>query len=850
MNAQTIEGIRFGDFVLDLQGRRLMRGDSRLALGPLEFKLLEVLVKNRKRVLTGDELRVLVWADDPSRNVVPAQDVNALYVSVRKLRAALGDAGKWIVNIPKVGYTISGDAHIEEPSATASSADLPDDLTPFVGRENELALIQGSLLKSRLITLTGAPGVGKTRLAIEAARSIAERFSSGIRFVDLTSVADGEFVSKALLTQFDLPDSPGSDMKIELAEFVRHRSVGLIFDNCEHVIDAASELIEDLIMSGREVHIIATSREPLQLPNETVIMVRPLSVPAPGTSRNAGHLMEFEAVRLFLELAKQRRPDLKLRDNDLPAIAELCRQLEGIPVALELAAVQIDAYPIDQIVSAMADHVSFLQRRSGKRARHKTLEATIDWSYDLLSPDERLLLNRLSVFTGGWTLSIAKEACADARLSENDIVHLLAGLVRRSLVLTTSKRGRHRYKMLEMIRQFGVRRLEDSGEMESMLDRRTAVYVNLAQSSFDDGDRGDWPMILEAEYDNIRSVLTRTITNEKDIAAGLRLSGALSRFWFNHGYINEALHWTELALAKDDGSDATASARCLMAAGFFFGQIPGSQDDVAKRRRYFEQSIELWRALGDRRNLGVTLIGFSFLLNRLGEYEAAINAAEESLDNFRGTEFHFNAARAANNLALTLLDIGEFERARPVLDEALIDSRKSDDVFLEAVCLHNMGDLALQTGELERAAEFLDHSLTLFEELGQRPLVARTRLMKGEVAAEGRDFETALKLQKAAVSELKEIGDNQAIASAFEALATTFAIQGKLLERAVKFQGAAESLRNKIGIGLSPARKRRFDTVMKKVETSIGKPAYRKAIADGRKFTVIQAIDLLSNNGP
>jgi tetratricopeptide (TPR) repeat protein len=356
-------------------------------------------------------------------------------------------------------------------------------------------------------------------------------------------------------------------------------------------------------------------------------------------------------------------------------------------------------------------------------------------------------------------------------------------------------------------------------------------------------------MILEAEYDNIRSVLTRAITNENDIAAGLRLSGSLSRFWFNHGYINEALHWTELALAKDDRSDPAASARCLMAAGFFFGQIPGSKDDAQKRRLYFEQSIKLWRELGDRRNLGVTLIGFAFLLNRLGEYEAAIEAAEESLDSFRGTEFHFNAARAANNLALTLLDIGEFERAKPVLDEALIDSRKSDDVFLEAVCLHNMGDLALQTGELENAADLLDQSLHLFEELGQRPLVARTTLIKGEVAAERRDFEAALKLQTEAVLELKEIGDNQGVASAFEALATTFALQGKLFERAAKFQGAAESLRNKIGIGLSPARKGRFESLMKEIETSTGKDAYREAVAVGREMSVARAIDLLSDDG-
>lgn len=847
---QTIEGIRFGDFHLDILGRRLMHAGARVALGPLEFKLLETLIRNRGRVLTGDELRILVWAEDPSRQVVPAQDVNALYVSIRKLRAALGDAGKWIVNIPKVGYTISSEASIEE--LPGAESDLPQDVTPFVGREKEISQICESVLRSRLVTLTGPPGVGKTRLAKEAVRSIANKFRSAIRFIDLTSVGDGKFVAKAVMTAFDLPDSPGSDMKAELSEFFKDRSVGLIFDNCEHVIDSASALIEDLSHAGREVYIIATSREPLLLANETVITVPPLSIPPDNGFFDAERLKDFESVRLFLELAEQRCPELKFRDSDLPAVARLCRNLEGIPVAIELAAVQVDAYPVDQIISLVADRVRLLQRRGGKGSRHRTLEAAIDWSYGLLSPEEKLLLNRLSVFVAGWSLDVAKAACSDNKISLDDIVHLLAGLVRRSLVQTDSRKGLHRYRMLEMIRQFGLRHLEELGELDVMIDRRTTVFVEMAERSFDDGDRGDWPLILESEYANIRSVLTRTIYEEMDIVSGLRLCGSLSRFWFNQGYINEALHWTELAIAKDDRSRPDASARCLMAAGFFFGQMPGSTDDARKRRGFFEESIKLWRELGDRRNLGVTLIGYAFLLNRLGEYKAAIKAAEESLETFSGTEFYFNAARAANNLALTLLDIGEFERAGTLLDEALADSRKSDDVFLEAVCLHNMGDVGLQTGDLENAAQLLDHSLQLFVKLNQRPLIARTMLLQGEVAAEQGSFEKALSLQSAALSELKEIGENHGIASAFEALATTFALKGNANDIALTFKAAAESLRRKIGIAHAPARKKRFDALMKKVRSTAGKSVAEGAAAKGREMSLEQATELVASykSGP
>lgn len=843
MNTQTIEGIRLGNLLLDTGGRRLIREGKRVSLGPLEFKLLETLVQNRGRVLTGDELRILVWADDPSRQVLPAQDGNALYVSIRKLRAALGESGKWIVNIPKVGYTISNEVKVEKLATPAS--DLPTDVTPFVGREGEITQISDSLLRSRLVTLTGAPGVGKTRLAKEAARALADKFDLGIRFIDLTTVLDGQFVEKAVMTALELPDSPGRDLRAEFADFLGNRSIGLIFDNCEHVIDSASALIEDLCRAGRNVHIIATSREPLLLPDETVVMVRPLNVPPSLADLPRDHLMAFDAVRLFIELAKQRRPDMRLSDRDLPFVAELCRQLEGIPVALELAAVQVDAYPIDQIVTLMADRVRMLQRRGGRASRHKTLEAAIDWSYGLLSPQEKLLFNRLSVFVGGWTLDIAKNACADGEISEGEVLHLLAGLVRRSLVQTVTKKGLHRYRMLEMIRQFGLGRLEASGELEMMLERRTAAYVDLAQRSFDDGDRGNWPAIIETEYDNIRAVLTRTVANERDIVSGLRLSGSLSRFWFNHGHLNEALHWTELALSKDDRSDPEASARCLMAAGFFFGQMPGSEDDAGKRRVYFEESIKLWRELDDRRNLGVTLIGYAFMLNRLGEYNEAIKAAEESLDMFRGTEFRFNASRAANNLALTLLDIGEFDRAKGLFEEALEDSRLSDDAFLEAVCLHNMGDVALQTGELDAAVKLLDESIAKFKLLEQRPLIAGTTLLRSEVDALQAKFKEAFDRQIEALLLLKEIGDNHGIAAAFEAIATTLALQNKRPELALTFRAAARARREKIDVALSPARTKRLNELMKKVKAAVGKNEAAKAEAKGTDLSVEKAIGLI-----
>lgn len=714
MNHQVPESIRFGDFVLDLRGRRLLREGSRVALGPLEFKLFETLVKNRDLVLTGDELRLLVWSDDPSRQVLPAQDVNALYVSIRKLRAALGDAGKWIVNIPKVGYTISGEARIGP--LPVSTGGMPDDPTPFVGRENEIQLMRRSLTTSRLVTLTGPPGVGKSRLAREAVRSMADGFSSTVYFVDLTSVEDGQYVPRAVLSSFDLPDTNETDLKDTFAKFFNERSVTIIIDNCEHVIESASTVIEVLVTSGRNVNVIATSREPLLLPNETVITLHPLSVP-PSGELTIEQIGAFEAVKLFVELAMQRRPDLPISARDLPIVADLCKQLEGMPIGIELAAAQVDAYSIEQIGALLKDSFRLLRRRGGQLSRHKTLDAAFGWSYDLLSAKEQLLFQRLSVLKGGWTADIASKICSDDKVSAAESIHLLAALVRRSLIQMYSRKGSQRYNMLEMIRQYSKAKLSDSGDLPRMLERRTAVFVDLAERSFDDGDRGEWPAILDAEYDSIRAVLTRTIDEDDDIVSGLRLCGALSRFWFNHGHISEAQTWTKKALAKDDGSNLAARARVLMAAGFFFGQTPGLDQDTELRRSYFEESIRIWEQLGDKRNLGTTLIGYSFFLHRHGEYAKGIEVGERSVKVLRETDSPVLTSRAANNLALTLLETGEFQRALPMLEKALRDARGSNDVFLEAVCLHNLAEVARHMKEFDNADNFATQCLALFQSL-------------------------------------------------------------------------------------------------------------------------------------
>ncbi len=845
VNPQIIDGMKFGDFVLDVKGRRLLREGTRVALSPLEFKLFETLLKNRDRVLTGDELRILVWSQDPSRQVLPAQDVNALYVSIRKLRAALGDAGKWIVNIPKVGYTISSEARIGFISTL--SREMPDDPTPFVGRENEIELVRRSLAKTRLVTLTGPPGVGKSRLAREAVRSMADRFSAGIHFIDLTSIEDGQYVTRAVLSSFGLPDSHEIDLKDRIAKFFNDRSFTIILDNCEHVIERVSAVIDVLIASGRNINVIATSREPLMLPNETVIALRPLALPAMDGELPVEQLAEFEAVKLFIELARQQRPDLEIGSRDIPSIAELCKHLEGMPIAIELAAAQVDAYSVQQIVALLRDSFQLLRRRGGETSRHKTLDAAIDWSFNLLPVKEQLLFQRLSVLKGGWTAAIASKVCSDDKVSDAESVHLLASLVRRSLIQMYSLKGSHRYNMLEMVRQYSKAKLSESGDWPRMLKRRTAVFVDLVERSFDEGDCGEWPAILGAEYDSIRAVLTRTIDENDDIASGLRLCGSLSRFWFNHGHITEAQTRTKKALAKDDGSDLATRAKVLMAAGLFFGQTPGLDRDTELRRSYFEESILIWERLDDKRNLGPTLVGYAYFLNRHGEYAKAIEVAERSVEVLRETDSPILMARATNNLALTLLETGEFQRALPMLEKALRNARGSNDVFLEAVCLHNLAELARHMKEFDNADNFAARCLELFESLGQRPHVARTKLQQSEIAASRGEISRALAMQKGVLAEFSELGDNQGIADTFSVIAATISAQDSDHELALMVDAAAGALRSELKIGVGPAREKAFSAQLRKSRNAISKAAAESAASKGRTLSVAQVIELIQS---
>lgn len=834
---KTSSGIYFGPYFLDASNKRLMKDGSRIALSPLEVKLLETLLRNHRKVFTGEELRVLVWSDDPNAGSAPAGDANALYVAVRKLRSALGKDGKWIVNIPKVGYTIA-------ESVTVSLVDEKPAVVeaPFVGRANELDAIEKLMLSTRLLTISGPPGIGKTRLALAAAARLEARYPDGVVRVDLDSIGDGTLVANSLLTALGLAEKPASSVARDLIEFLKTKRTLIVFDNCDHLIEPCASLIESIIEPCPDAAVLATSRERFLLPAEIVFSVPPLDLPDPAGERSVTVVAESSSVALFLGLAERQNPGFSPKGSEIDALIGLCRDLEGIPLAIELAAVQTGVYTISQIRSAMSDRFRLLRRRGNETRRHNALEGTIDWSYSLLDDAEKGLLRRVAVFSGGWTENAARSICTDDDLEASQILPALANLVSRSLIQLRETDTGPRYYMLEMIRQFCRSRLRQAGEAAKYIRRHTRHFVNLAEESFEDGDRGEWPAILRSEYDNIRAVLRRTIIDRVDPAFGVRLAGALNRFWFYNGYMNEALTWTDLALAGDDGSDPFARARALTSAGFFFGQTPGAKGEAVKLGAYFEESLGIWRRLGDKKNLGVTLIGYSYMLNRMGEYDGAIATAEEALETFRQTEFHINTARAANNLALGYLDTGKYDLAKPLLEEALRDAQLSDDTFLQAICMHNLAELAIRTGDAGSAGPLLVECRAIFESLGHRTMVASSLMLVGEQQAAAGDVSAAITTVKEALRESDNAQDNQLVAAGLEALGRIIATNDAYMTLAVELISAARGLRDQLGISISPAVSVEIAKVLDLIRNRIGADAFAAALDRGRRMTPRKAI--------
>ncbi|MBI1880268.1 MAG: helix-turn-helix domain-containing protein, partial [Chloroflexi bacterium] len=660
-----------------------MRGSS--AISPDQFTSFGELLKYlRRRVgLTQRELSIAVRYSDtqisrleqnqrvPDRATLTAQFVPALN---------LEHEPDWAARLLELAATTRGDeAFAPNPnSAPTPLHNLPFQLTSFIGREKEMAEIKRVLIPfssqgsgagvqgeggTRLVTLTGPGGTGKTRLALQVAAGTLTSFSAGVRLIELASLADPVLVPQTVATSIGLHEEANRPILKTLIDFLRPQQALLLFDNCEHLVEACAQLVEALLQTCPNLYILATSRETLGIAGEMTFPVPPLSTPDSRQPLPIETLLHYEAVCLFVERAATALPGFMMTDENAQAIAQVCHRLDGVPLALELAAARVKMLKVEQIAVRLADVFRLLT--GGSRTampRQQTLRATIDWSYNLLPETERVLLRRLAVFAGGWSLAAAEAVCSKEGIEPEEILELLTSLVNKSLIGVERKQGADaRYRLLETIRHYATEKLLGAGEIEQLRERHRDWFLELAKRAEPELWRGrdqvGWLNRLETEHDNLRAALDWSL-EAGQIEAGMRLAVALWQFWDERAYYQEGRNWLEAGLAQREHLPKTLLAQTLRAAG----RLAAREHDFGLAEAYGEESLTLLRELGDKADLALAIRALATTIFTRGDLARSEPYDVENLALCRELGDKWGIAQALADVGWTAAILGDYGR--------------------------------------------------------------------------------------------------------------------------------------------------------------------------------------------
>ena len=675
---------------------------------------------------------------------------------------------------------------------------LPAPLSSFVGRESELGELGGLLEEARLVTLTGVGGAGKTRLALEAAARALPGSPDGVYFVDLSGLAEPMHVTGHVAGVFELREQSDMSFGERLTARLRDAELLLVLDNCEHLREACAELARTLLVACPGLRILATSRELLGVPGETDFPVPPLTLPAAGA--DPAELRASEAVRLFLARAREARPRLTDDEQALESAARICRDLDGLPLALELAAARAKVLSLEEIAGRLADRFRFLVSwRRLTTARHRTLEQAMNWSYELLDDEQQALLARLSVFAGGFTLAAAASVCVEG--DDARAVELVGRLVDASLVVAEERDGEMRYRLLETVRQYGAARLEareETGAVRRLHAEWCLAIAEEAEPELTGEKQVRWFAILEAEHDNLRAGLTHLAeTGEADLR--LRLTIALTRFRYVRGYLSEARGQLRQALEV------------------------GGEHVSAHRRRALTAAAALALLQGD--------------------YPEATALAEESLEVARASGDPKFVANALSNLGAIVLAAGDHTRAGALLEEAVALAREVGDERIAALAINHLGDVALTVGDYERAAPLFEESLALLRTRGDTSNVSRALFNLGAVALQLGRLDEADERFRESVAHGRTAGDKEDLAWCLEGLAGLAAARSEG-ERAALLLGAAGALLREMGADYKPFERQLHDATEGRALALCGAEPFAEATQQGAALTLDGALEV------
>ncbi len=735
----------------------------------------------------------------------------------------------------------AGSSRVEAPDA--GKHNLPAPRSSFVGREAELRDVKRDLAMTRLLTLTGVGGCGKTRLALEVARELVGAYPDGVWLVELAPLSEGALVAQAVAAALGVQEQPDRSITEALVDFLRARRALLVLDNCEHLLDAVARLADVLLNSCPHLKVLATSRENLNIEGELIWVVPSLSSPGRESPQAVEELAGYDSVRLFVERAGRRSHSFSLTPENSHAVARICGRLEGIPLAIELAAARVGTLSLEQISERLGDSLELLTR-GGRTAvaRQRTLKGALDWSHDLLSEPERALFRRLSVFAGGWTLEASEAVGSGRDVEEARALDLLSGLVEKSLVVgEPAAEGEVRHRLLEPIRQYALKRLVESGEAESVRLRHASFFLALseeAEAGLWGPEEAAWLSRLEAEHDNLRGALSWSIFRlESEL--GLRIAGALRLFWYARGHIREGRGWLEAALEKDGGRASTAArAKAVNSVGW----LAVDQADFDRAEAAAREGINL---SGKERTKGSLAADFRDMLGMTArirsDYERAKELFEESLVLNREAGNKRGLAFSLFNLGEVASDRGEHERAKELFEEAGALCRELGDTRTLPKYYFNLGNEYLLQGDPQRATELLEEAVKLLAQ-GRTGGLNNALDKLGWAALMRDEHERAKALYTESLDLSMGLGDKWVAVGAVEGLACA-AAAGAEAERAARLFGAAEALQEAVGGQHMPEEAALREPYLATARSRLDEASWEDAWAEGRTMSMEQAME-------
>jgi non-specific serine/threonine protein kinase len=720
-----------------------------------------------------------------------------------------------------------------------SPHNLPLQVNRFIGREREMTAVRGLLVNTRLLTLTGAGGSGKTRLALQVATDLLEEFEHGVWWVELAALSDPLLVPQAVASVVGIPERAGCSVTEALSDALRPKQLLLVLDNCEHLLAACVQLIETLLHTCSQLRVLATSREALTITGETIWLVLPLRVPDTYQPPPIAGLLTYEAVQLFVERARSVLPSFTLTPENASAVVQVCRQLDGIPLALELAAARLRALSVEQIVARLGDAYRLLT--GGSRAalpRQQTLRAAMDWSYHLLSAQEQACFRRLSVFAGSFSLEAAEAICAGEPGEAYDVLDVLSSLIDKSLVLMEQRRGEARYRLLETVRQYGQDKLQECAEAAKLRRKHRDWYARLAEQAEAETQEAQQLSVLdrlEAEHENLRVALGWSL-EQQEAETAAQIGASIRLFWLLRGYMSEGRSWLERALSGISAKNAVR-AKALNAAA----TLASLQDDYPTARTLAEESLQLSREQALSKQTGYAL----YILGRLsrieGNYAGAVTSFEESLALFRALGQKQDMALVLSGLGLAVLYLGEYERATALCEESLALSRELDDPRAIASWLANLGMVMRARGDAQRAKALCEESLAMRRMLGYKGGIAHTLAVLGRIALDQGEYERATACYQESLTLRQETGEQEGISTALEGLAAVTGMQGQPV-RAARLSGAASSLRTLLGAPLPPIDHRSYEQTVAALRAQLDETIFTAAWAEGQAMPLEEAL--------